>query len=112
MATVDVTMKQWNSLVALHSSAPSHFPQLPSTSSLCPSPPWEAEEKHQQAAAVVRLVGCDSRVRMYQWPVTARELMRQQPRLGVEAKPAGEGPPSNGGADLGDELEQRSLGQG
>lgn len=73
-------MKQWKSLVALHSSAPSCFPQPPSTPSPCPSPPREAEDKHQQAAAVVRLVGCDGRVQTYRRPVTARELMQQHPR--------------------------------
>ena len=72
-------MKQWKSLVALHSSAHSCFPQPPSTPSPCPSPPREqlAEEKRQQA---VRLVGCDGQVLTFRRPVTARELMEQHPR--------------------------------
>ncbi|KAL6890237.1 hypothetical protein ACP4OV_009000 [Aristida adscensionis] len=70
-------MRQWKSLVALHSSAPSCFPQPPSPSP-CPSPPREPPEEKEQAA--VRLVGCDGRVRAYRPPVTARELMQQHPR--------------------------------
>uniref|UniRef100_A0ACD5ZY20 Uncharacterized protein n=1 Tax=Avena sativa TaxID=4498 RepID=A0ACD5ZY20_AVESA len=71
-------MKQWKSLVALHSSAHSCFPRPPSTPSPCPSPPRElAEEKTQQA---VRLVGCDGQVLTFRRPVTARELMKQHPR--------------------------------
>ncbi|CAM0957661.1 unnamed protein product [Alopecurus aequalis] len=72
-------MKQWMSLVALHSSAHSCFPQPPTTPSPCPSPPRElAEEKQQQQA--VRLVGCDGQVLTFRRPVTARELMQQHPR--------------------------------
>lgn len=73
-------MKQWKSLVALHSSAHSCFPHPPSTPSPCPSPPRDlavAEEKQQQA---VRLVGCDGQVLTFRRPVTARELMQQHPR--------------------------------
>uniref|UniRef100_A0A0E0MG07 DUF4228 domain-containing protein n=1 Tax=Oryza punctata TaxID=4537 RepID=A0A0E0MG07_ORYPU len=73
-------MKQWWSLVALHSSAPSCFPQPPAPSP-CPSPPREDEEEEKrEAAAVVRLVGSDGKVRTYRRPVTARELMQQHPR--------------------------------
>lgn len=76
-------MKQWKSLVALHSSAHSCFPQPPSTPSPCPSPPRElAEEKQQQQQQqqAVRLVGCDGQVLTFRRPVTARELMQQHPR--------------------------------
>jgi hypothetical protein len=65
-------MKQWKSLVALHSSAHSCFPHPPST------PRELAEEKQQQQA--VRLVGCDGQVLTFRRPVTARELMQQHPR--------------------------------
>ncbi|XP_047077586.1 uncharacterized protein LOC124687902 [Lolium rigidum] len=73
-------MKQWKSLVALHSSAHSScFPHPPSAPSPCPSPPRElAEEKQQQQA--VRLVGCDGQVLTFRRPVTARELMQQHPQ--------------------------------
>lgn len=73
-------MKQWKSLVALHSSPHSScFPHPPSTPSPCPSPPRElAEEKQQQQA--VRLVGCDGQVLTFRRPVTARELMQQHPQ--------------------------------
>ncbi|XP_062181790.1 uncharacterized protein LOC133886079 [Phragmites australis] len=70
-------MKQWKSLVALHSSAPSCFPQPPS---LCPSPPREEGKRRPEKEQAVRLVGCDGRVRRYCPPVTARELMQQHPR--------------------------------
>ncbi|XP_066335685.1 uncharacterized protein [Miscanthus floridulus] len=59
-------MRQWKSLVPalhLHGTAASCFPHPP-------SPP----------AKVVRLVGCDGRVRAYTPPVTARELMQEHPR--------------------------------
>ncbi|CAD6253701.1 unnamed protein product [Miscanthus lutarioriparius] len=62
-------MRQWKSLVPalhLHGTAASCFPHPPSS----PSPP----------AKVVRLVGCDGRVRAYTPPVTARELMQEHPR--------------------------------
>ncbi|KAM0928738.1 hypothetical protein ACQ4PT_002049 [Festuca glaucescens] len=73
-------MKQWKSLVALHSSAHSCFQHPPSTSSPCPSPPRElAVEKKQQQQAV-RLVGCDGQVLTFRRPVTARELMQQHPQ--------------------------------
>ncbi|TVU24676.1 hypothetical protein EJB05_27127, partial [Eragrostis curvula] len=95
-------MRQWKSLVALHASAPSCFPQPPSPSP-CPSPPREEEEAEselyeyektsspsplspsprrgeQNKEEVVRLVGCDGLVRSYRPPVTARELMQQHPR--------------------------------
>jgi hypothetical protein len=75
-------MKQWRSLVALHSSAPSScFPQPPAPSP-CPSPPREEEEEEEEKreAAAVRLVGSDGKVRTYRRPVTARELMQQHPR--------------------------------
>ncbi|OEL18402.1 hypothetical protein BAE44_0020578 [Dichanthelium oligosanthes] len=80
-------MRQWKSLVpALHlhaTAAPSCFPQTPSPSP-CPSPPREESDPLAAAAApqqqVVRLVGCDGRVRAYAPPVTARELMQQHPR--------------------------------
>ncbi|XP_040384984.1 uncharacterized protein LOC121055790 [Oryza brachyantha] len=75
-------MKQWRSLVSLHSSAPSCFPQPTAAPSPCPSPPREEEGKKQreEEAAVVRLVGSDGRVRTYRRAVTARELMQQHPR--------------------------------
>ncbi|XP_047077578.1 uncharacterized protein LOC124687893 [Lolium rigidum] len=75
-------MKQWKSLVALHSSAHSScFPHPPSTPSPCPSPPRElAEEKQQQQQQAVRLVGCDGQVLTFRRPVTARELMQQHPQ--------------------------------
>ncbi|XP_062196909.1 uncharacterized protein LOC133899891 [Phragmites australis] len=82
-------MKQWKSLIALHSSAPSCFPQPPSPSP-CPSPrrdpPGEdgrklrPEEEWQGKGKAVRLVGCDGQVRTYRPPLTARELMQQHPR--------------------------------
>ncbi|KAL6654152.1 hypothetical protein ACP70R_007617 [Stipagrostis hirtigluma subsp. patula] len=75
-------MRQWRSLVALHSSAPSCFPQPPSPSP-CPSPPREPPEEQRpekEKEQAVRLVGCDGRVRAYRPPVTARELMQQHPR--------------------------------
>ncbi|KAF0897080.1 hypothetical protein E2562_033631 [Oryza meyeriana var. granulata] len=74
-------MKQWRSLVALHSSAPSCFPQPPAPSP-CPSPPREEEKQvvQREEEAAVRLVGSDGRVRTYRRPVTARELMQQHPR--------------------------------
>ncbi|KAJ1275730.1 hypothetical protein BS78_05G158300 [Paspalum vaginatum] len=91
-------MRQWRSLVPslhhLHAAAPPCFPQPPSPSP-CPSPPRdqqedeaEAEHQHQHQhqqpppppPPVVRLVGCDGRVRSYAPPVTARELMQQHPR--------------------------------
>ncbi|KAL5205102.1 hypothetical protein ABZP36_009973 [Zizania latifolia] len=67
-------MRQWKSLVALHSSAPSCFPQPPS-----PAREEEVKKKKKQEEAV-RLVGSDGRVRTYRTPVTARELMQQHPR--------------------------------
>lgn len=80
-------MRQWKSLVPalhLHGPAASCFPHPPSSPSPspCPSPP-RAEETDllpPQAAAVVRLVGCDGRVRAYAPPVTARQLMQEHPR--------------------------------
>jgi hypothetical protein len=80
-------MRQWKSLVPalhLHAPAPSCFPQPPSPSP-CPSPPAEDQlppppEYQQQEGKVVRLVGCDGRVRAHPPPVTARELMQQHPR--------------------------------
>ncbi|CAN6363077.1 unnamed protein product [Urochloa humidicola] len=101
-------MRQWKSLVpALHLHAPaaaavSCFPHPPSPSP-CPSPPREEDdaaageapspapappppapepekEGKPQQEQVVRLVGCDGRVRAYAPPVTARELMQQHPR--------------------------------
>jgi hypothetical protein len=88
-------MRQWKSLVpALHlhvpaAAASSCFPHPPSPSP-CPSPPREEEQQEQEEAKkpqqqdgkaeVVRLVGCDGRVRAYPAPVTARELMQQHPR--------------------------------
>jgi hypothetical protein len=90
-------MRQWKSLVpALHlhvpaAAASSCFPHPPSPSP-CPSPPREEEQQEQEEAKkkpeqqqdgkaeVVRLVGCDGRVRAYPPPVTARELMQQHPR--------------------------------
>ncbi|RLM58972.1 uncharacterized protein C2845_PM18G08410 [Panicum miliaceum] len=80
-------MRQWKSLVPalhLHAPAPSCFPQPPSPSP-CPSPPAEDQlppppEHQQKEGKVVRLVGCDGRVRAYPPPVTARELMQQHPR--------------------------------
>lgn len=92
-------MRQWKSLAALQAAAPSCFPQPPSPSP-CPSPPrdhhhHQAEEfhpeeerageksmsptGHREKEGVVRLVGCDGRVRSYRPPVTARELMQQHP---------------------------------
>ncbi|KAK3119042.1 hypothetical protein QOZ80_9BG0712760 [Eleusine coracana subsp. coracana] len=82
-------MRQWKSLVALHASAPSCFPHPPSPSP-CPSPPrdhhMDLEEdksssmsRPDQKGEVVRLVGCDGKVRSYRPPVTARELMQQHP---------------------------------
>ncbi|RCV38428.1 hypothetical protein SETIT_8G141500v2 [Setaria italica] len=87
-------MRQWKSLVpALHLHAPgaaaSCFPHPPSPSP-CPSPPREEEDpasllpppppEKDGKAKVVRLVGCDGRVRAYPPPVTAWELMQQHPR--------------------------------
>ncbi|CAL4992879.1 unnamed protein product [Urochloa decumbens] len=94
-------MRQWKSLVpSLHLHAPaavaagSCFPHPPAPSP-CSSPPREEadeeypappapapekEEKDNQQQQVVRLVGCDGRVRAYAPPVTARELMQQHPR--------------------------------
>ncbi|RLM69855.1 uncharacterized protein C2845_PM17G10600 [Panicum miliaceum] len=86
-------MRQWKSLVPalhLHAPAPSAcFPQPPRPSP-CPSPPRDGAEEgrlppppaapQQEGKEVVRLVGCDGRVRAYPPPVTARELMQQHPR--------------------------------
>lgn len=78
-------MKQWKSLVALHSSAHSCFPHPPSAPSPCPSPPRDPppppaqEDKEIKLQEAVRLVGCDGRVLTYRRPVTARELMQQHP---------------------------------
>ncbi|KAG2558041.1 uncharacterized protein LOC120684377 [Panicum virgatum] len=84
-------MRQWKSLVPalhLHAPAPPCFPQPPAPSP-CPSPPrdGDGEDDNQlprppleQQLQVVRLVGCDGRVRAYPPPVTARELMQQHPR--------------------------------
>ncbi|KAG2562442.1 uncharacterized protein LOC120644583 [Panicum virgatum] len=89
-------MRQWKSLVPavhLHAPAPPCFPH-PHPPSPCPSPPRDAGDgdegrhqlsrppppEHQQQPKVVRLVGCDGRVRAYPPPVTARDLMQQHPR--------------------------------
>ncbi|CAO2149127.1 unnamed protein product [Urochloa humidicola] len=94
-------MRQWKSLVpSLHLHAPaaavaaaSCFPHPPAPSP-CPSPPRDEDEDEASALSpppppspekdekqqVVRLVGCDGRVRAYAPPVTARELMQQHPR--------------------------------
>jgi hypothetical protein len=73
-------MRQWKSLLV----APSCFPH-----------PREEQERQQeeetpeyesakpsadQAAAVVRVVGCDGQVRSYRPPVTAREVAQAHPR--------------------------------
>uniref|UniRef100_A0A0D9XSP7 Uncharacterized protein n=1 Tax=Leersia perrieri TaxID=77586 RepID=A0A0D9XSP7_9ORYZ len=105
-------MKQWKSLVALHSSAPSCFPQPPAPSP-CPSPPREPEKKNhainsspeKQPSPAVRLVGSDGKVRTYERPVTARELMQQHPRhliCRADALLIGEKIPA---VDAGEELE-------
>ncbi|CAD6256880.1 unnamed protein product [Miscanthus lutarioriparius] len=82
-------MRQWKSLVPalhLHGPAASCFPHPPSSPSPCPSPPRAEEtdllppQAAAPAPAVVRLVGCDGRVRAYAPPVTARELMQEHPR--------------------------------
>ncbi|CAO2147102.1 unnamed protein product [Urochloa humidicola] len=95
-------MRQWKSLVpALHlhlhapAAAAACFPQPPAPSpcpspprddddddpsALLPPPPPSPEAKDKQQQQVVRLVGCDGRVRAYAPPVTARELMQQHPR--------------------------------
>ena len=82
-------MRQWKSLVPalhLHGTAASCFPHPPSSPSPCPSPPRAEEtdllppQAAAPAPAVVRLVGCNGRVRAYTPPVTARELMQEHPR--------------------------------
>jgi hypothetical protein len=69
-------MRQWKSLVA-----PSCFPHPREEQQKEEEPEHEsAKPSADQAAAVVRVVGCDGRVRSYRPPVTARYVAQPHPR--------------------------------
>jgi hypothetical protein len=75
-------MRQWKSLLV----APSCFPhpreeQEQQQQEEEETPEYEsAKPSADQAAAVVRVVGCDGQVRSYRPPVTAREVAQAHPR--------------------------------